>query len=145
MITGHEPSIRKLLNPEEQARIDAKQDAALVKRERQEQQIARDWLAIQQDKKKLRFINPLSFKPSTIAEGHPDFTVWLKGGRTLLIEMKADGGKMSPKQQQVAIEFAELDHPVKIVYGHEQLIRYVQYYMAVNVPPTVSPFAKGND
>jgi len=136
--TGHEPSLRKLLNPQEQARIDAKEAAALVKREREEQKIARDWLKIQQDQKKLRFINPLSFKPSTIAEGHPDFSIWLPNGRCLLIEMKADGGKLSPAQKQAAMHFAELGHPVKIVYGHEQLIRYVQFHLSVNVPATVN-------
>lgn len=43
------------------------------------------------------FVNARPDRESTIAEGHPDFTL-LFGGRTLLIEFKTKDGKTSAKQ-----------------------------------------------
>lgn len=128
MITGREPNILKHLSPEEQAKLTAEERRAIAKCERVEQKLFRSWLGLQREADKLRFINPRTDKPSTIEEGHPDFTIFLKGGRTLLIEMKVEGGKLSPAQEQAILEFTELEHPVFIAWNHVQAIKHVQLH-----------------
>jgi hypothetical protein len=135
MITGYEANIRKCMSPEEAAKATAAQEKALVKREKVSQGLFNTWLKARRDEGKLRFINPEMHKPSTITPGWPDYTILLSGGRTVLIEMKADGGKLSAVQDETIQGLSQLDHPVKIAYGHDQAIRFVQLLLSVAVKP----------
>jgi VRR-NUC domain-containing protein len=135
MITGHEGNIRKCMSPEEAAKVTAEQDAVLVQREKVEQQIFNDWLKARRDEGKLQFISPQMHKPSTIEPGWPDYTILLSGGRTLLIEMKADGGKLSELQREKIQRLTALDHPVQVLFGHDAAIRCVEIFFAWPVKP----------
>ena len=129
MITGREPNIRKLLSPEERAKFDAEQEKALTKREKEEQRIFDDWLRPHFEAGELWVIHPQMNKASTIEPGTPDYTLLLSGGRTLLIEMKTDGGSMSPVQRHAAAALAHLDHPIYIAWGHAKAIAIVQKFL----------------
>ena len=131
MITGREPNILKCLPAEEQARITAAERRAIAKCERTEQKLFRSWLMLQKAAGRLRFVNPRTDKPSTIELGHPDFTIFIKGGRTLLVEMKVEGGELSHEQEEAILEFAQLEHPVFIAWNHVQAIHHVQLNLSV--------------
>ena len=132
-ITGREPNIVACMSPAEQAKQLAAERRAIGKREKVEQKLFRSWLELQRGAGNLRYVNPFSHKPSTIEEGHPDFSIWLKGGQTVLIEMKAEGGTLSPAQKQAALEFNALGHPVFIAWNHVQAINIVQLHLSVSV------------
>lgn len=50
----------------------------------------------------LKFLNPAMHKRSPLPEGHPDFTVFLPGGRTIFFECKTEKGKLSDEQEDFA-------------------------------------------
>ena len=54
------------------------------------------------DAEGILYVTPRSDRESTIAQGHPDFTL-LAGGSALLIEFKVKDGKLS-KEQKARIE-----------------------------------------
>lgn len=131
MITGHEPNIVRCMSPEQQELALADERKAIAKREKMEQRLFSSWLKMQRGNGKLWFINPQSNCKSTIEPGHPDYTIFLKPGRMLLIEMKVEGGKLSSEQDQAILFLQELDHPVHIVWNHVQAINLVQLYLSV--------------
>jgi hypothetical protein len=51
----------------------------------------------------------------------------------LLIEMKVDGGKVSDVQNQAFQKLFFLGHQIKLAYGHDQAIRFVQLLLSVAV------------
>lgn len=65
---------------------------------------------------RIPYINPRSDRESTIAEGHPDFTL-LYGNRVLLIEMKEEKGKLSAKQERRIAELEAAGCKVHVVRG----------------------------
>lgn len=129
MISGREPNIVACMEPQEQAKALAKEHRALVRNERKEQNLFAAWLSLQRDAGKLWFINPRSDKPTTIALGHPDFSIWLSAGRSLLMEFKLPGGTFSKEQREALRRLQLLAHPVVIVATHEDAIRIVQGHL----------------
>lgn len=67
-----------------------------------------------------KFIHHRTDIPSGIEEGAPDFTIFLPGGKTCLIECKTRTGKLSEKQRNWAHEAAKLGHEVKVVFNMPQ-------------------------
>jgi len=79
-----------------------------------EQKVLNTWLNLRKAERKLWPINPRSDKASTIRAGHPDYSIWLPGGRVLLMEMKVPGGVFSQEQFHAIALLEELGHPVQI-------------------------------
>jgi hypothetical protein len=120
VITGREPNIVACMEPAEQAGALAAERRAIARNEIAEQKKFYGWLRRMRRQGKLWFINPRSDKRSTITVGHPDFSVWLPNGRTLLMEFKAPGGKRSPAQEEASTLLDSLGHPVLLIYSAEQ-------------------------
>jgi len=134
MITGREPNIIRCMDPAQRELALADERKAIARREKMEQRLFSSWLKLQRGHGHLWFINPQANKASTIEPGHPDYTIFLKRGRVVLIEMKVEGGKLSPEQEQATLVLETLDHPVHICWSHVGAINVVQLYMSVDQP-----------
>lgn len=86
----------------------------------------------------LPYVNARSDRESTIAEGHPDFTI-LKGGRALLIEFK-DKGQLSAKQKRRIAELEESGNKVHVLRELPAAYRLVTEWAN---PIEVMPVATG--
>jgi hypothetical protein len=76
----------------------------LRKLERDEQKILVSWLNVQEEDGRLVFDWSRTDKKTTNRKGIPDFRIF-RNGRALLGEMKLDGGKLSPEQQEMSDKF----------------------------------------
>jgi hypothetical protein len=94
-----------------------------------EQKIFNAWLNARCAERKLWPVNPRSDKASTIRCGHPDYSLWLPGGKTLLLEMKVPGGTFSPPQLEAIGILAELGHKVEIPASAYQAIEMVRKFL----------------
>ena len=72
---------------------------------------------------------PRSDKATTIRKGHPDWTLFLPGGRVVLMEMKVPGGSFSSEQLGAIGLLEELDHQVWIPDSAHQAIEIVQQFL----------------
>ena len=137
MIRGTEPNIRRLMSPEDRAREEAKQREAeaeySAEREKTEQLLFSKWLKNERKAGTLYWINPRSDVPSTIECGHPDYTIWVKGYAPILIEMKAEGGKLSADQLKVIGELEALEHHVYVAWNHVQASNIVEFYLSNSI------------
>lgn len=68
----------------------------------------------------IQFINPRSDQKSTIYPGHPDFTIFLPNGKTLMIEMKVPGGKLSPPQIGRIAALRSIGHQVEVAWSADE-------------------------
>ena len=131
MITGREPNI--VARMENSSPIKAKAlrrtNAEIARREIDEQKSFYAWLRKQRKADRLCFLWPRSDKATTIQVGHPDFSIWLKGGRTLLLEFKAPFGQLSPEQQQTKELFDRLEHLYLVVHTARQAIDIVEFHL----------------
>jgi len=73
-----------------------------------------------------KFIHSRTDQKSTVEVGAPDFVLFLPGGRTVLIECKAKGGKLSNEQLAWAKELSLLGHYVEVVFSLEEFKRVVE-------------------
>lgn len=62
-----------------------------------------------------KYIHANPARRSTIALGAPDFTIFMPGGITLCVEVKARDGKVDPDQMAWHSEMRRLGHDVRIV------------------------------
>jgi hypothetical protein len=116
MITGREPNIVARMAPAEQARMLQREHRAIARRELDEQKLFAGWLRRLKTHGALHYVWPRGDKRSTIAVGHPDFSVWLPDGMTALFEFKLPGGRVSPEQEQTLELLQSLGHYVYVVY-----------------------------
>ena len=66
-------------------------------------------------------------KPTSIRVGWPDFTILLRGGRSVLIEVKVDGGRIEEDQHKLHEEFArQTGQIVFVVWNYDQFLRVIQ-------------------
>lgn len=63
---------------------------------------------------RIPYLNPRSDRESTIAEGHPDFTL-LMGNRSLFLEFKTEKGKLRPEQVKRIAELERAGNTVHVV------------------------------
>lgn len=121
--------IRDRMSPEDRAKYEAMEIKAsegnLRGRERQEQKILNSWLSLQREEGKLYSINPRSDKASTIRCGHPDYTIFLPNGRVLLMEMKVEGGVLSPEQRECIVELSSLGFTVEVPHSASHAISLI--------------------
>ncbi len=69
---------------------------------------------------RVKYIHARMDKPSCIAVGCQDFTLFLPGGRTFCVELKAKGGKLSPEQLAWRKEMEMLGHKVHVAWSMEE-------------------------
>lgn len=67
-------------------------------------------------------------KVKDLEPGWPDFTL-IHGGRSLLVEMKVDGGESSPDQVRIHAEFEAQGDEVYITWSADQTIRLMRGWM----------------
>lgn len=115
MITGREPNIVARMAPAEQAKVLARERRAIARRELDEQKSFAAILRKLEKRGALHYVWPRSDKRSTIAPGHPDFSVWLAGGRTALFEFKLASGRFSEEQEKTIELLSSLGHYVWVV------------------------------
>lgn len=70
-----------------------------------------------------RYIRARSDRESTIAVGAQDFTIFAPVGRTICIECKAKGGKLSTDQRTWHKEMEMLGHTVHTVWSFEEFLQ----------------------
>lgn len=56
-------------------------------------------------------------KAQGVKPGVPDIIILLSGGRSIFLELKAEGGVLSPDQKQFANDLAQFEHPYHLVKG----------------------------
>lgn len=88
------------------------------------QEQIRQWCFAQWPRWKL--IQARSDQPSTIALGANDMTIFAPGGRILLVECKAKGGKISLDQAAWIKELEILGHTVHVVWSFDEFLSLVQ-------------------
>lgn len=71
---------------------------------------------------KWKFIRCRMDKPSTIAKGAQDFTIFLPNGRTLCVECKKKDGKLDADQLGWAHEMQKNHHTVHVVRSFEEFL-----------------------
>lgn len=115
MITGREPNIVARMAPLEQVKVLAREQQAIARREVDEQKQFAGILRKLKKAGKLHYVWPRGDKRSTIAIGHPDFSVWLSAGETAFFEFKLSNGKVSQEQAETIELLQSLGHPLWIV------------------------------
>lgn len=78
-------------------------------------------------------MNPRMDKPSTIQPGHPDFSVFLKGGQTVFVEMKVPGGVLSPEQIGRIEELRRIGHKVAVCWSALEAIEFIREALGENL------------
>jgi hypothetical protein len=99
------------------------------RKETEEQRVFNAWLKNKFDERKVYSINPRSDKATTIRKGHPDYTIWLPGARMLLLEMKVDGGVLSPEQIQCIELLSDLGFAVELPGSASEAIQSVRKFL----------------
>lgn len=72
------------------------------------------------------FIHARMDKRSTIGNGAPDFTLFLPGGRTLLVECKSKDGQLSDEQKLFSANAQAVGHKVHLVRGYDAFLNLVK-------------------
>lgn len=73
-----------------------------------------------------KFIHSRTDQKSTVEVGSHDFTIFLPNGKTLCVECKAKGGKLSNEQLAWAKELSMLGHGVHVVFSLEEFKKVVE-------------------
>jgi len=132
MITGREPNIVSRMAQAEQAKVLAREHRANARRELDEQKEFAGYLRRLKNKRALHYVWPRGDKRSTIAIGHPDFSVWFKEGHSAFFEFKGERGKFSIEQEQTIELLQSLDHLVFVVASAEQAERIVTKLLSID-------------
>ena len=85
------------------------------------------WLTLH----KIPFIHSRMDKASTIRKGWPDFTI-LCGGRAFCLELKAQGGVLSPEQKQCLADIAATGTPCKVAYSEAEALAWLKQSIPSN-------------
>jgi hypothetical protein len=100
----------------------------LVRLERNEQKILVAWLSLQEEAGKLTFDWSRTDRKTTNRKGMPDFRIY-RDGRALLGEMKMDGAKLSPDQEQMREKFLRSGTEVQLWSSAEVGIRATRNWL----------------
>jgi hypothetical protein len=119
-----EPNLAKLMSTTDQEYYQelgllpdpAKQATTLKRNEIKEQRVFSRLMT----QRRILFINPRSDLKSTIYPGHPDFTIFLPNGRSLFIEMKVPGGRLSPEQIGRIEALRAIGHQVEVAWSADE-------------------------
>lgn len=61
-------------------------------------------------------------------KGYPDLFIFLPRGRCLIIELKVEGGKVTPEQEKHLQEFYELGYTTEVCTGFMEFENTLNYY-----------------
>jgi VRR-NUC domain len=100
----------------------------LVRLERQEQNTLVSWLSLQEEAGKLTFDWSRTDRKTTNRKGIPDFRIY-RGGQVLLGEMKMDGARLSPDQEQMREKFLRSGTEVELWSSAEAGIRATRNWL----------------
>jgi hypothetical protein len=100
----------------------------LIRLERNEQKILVSWLMLQEEAGKLTFDWSRTDRKTTNRKGMPDFRIY-RDGRALLGEMKMDGAKLSPDQEQMREKFLRAGTEVQLWSSAEVGIRATRNWL----------------
>jgi VRR-NUC domain len=100
----------------------------LIRLERNEQKILVNWLSLQEEAGKLTFDWSRTDRKTTNRKGIPDFRIY-RNGRVLLGEMKMDGAKLSPDQEQMREKFLRSGTEVQLWSSAEVGIRAIRNWL----------------
>jgi VRR-NUC domain len=100
----------------------------LIRLERNEQKILVNWLMLQEEAGKLTFDWSRTDRKTTNRKGMPDFRIY-RDGRALLGEMKMDGAKLSPDQEQMREKFLRAGTEVQLWSSAEIGIRATRNWL----------------
>jgi hypothetical protein len=100
----------------------------LVRLERNEQNTLLNWLMLQEESGKLTFDWSRTDRRTTNRKGIPDFRIY-RGGRVLLAEMKMEGAKLSPDQEQMREKFLRSGTEVELWSSAEAGIRATRHWL----------------
>lgn len=131
MITGRETNIVARMEAREQAKVLAGERRAIARRELDEQKSFAAQLRKLKKASALHYIWPRGDKRSTIALGHPDFSVWLPNGMTALFEFKSSGGRFSDEQKETIQLLEFLNHCVHVVGTSADAMRIITALLGV--------------
>jgi VRR-NUC domain len=119
-----EPNLARLMSQEDQQYYrdlglmpDPAKEARTLKRNEINEQRVFSRLMTQ---RRILFVNPRSDQKSTIAVGHPDFTIFLPNGRMFMVEMKVPGGRLSPEQIGRIEALRALGHQVEVCWSADE-------------------------
>jgi VRR-NUC domain len=100
----------------------------LVRLERQEQNTLVSWLMLQEEAGKLTFDWSRTDRKTTNRKGMPDFRIY-RDGQVLLGEMKMEGAKLSPDQEQMREKFLRSGTEVQLWSSAEVGIRATRNWL----------------
>jgi VRR-NUC domain len=100
----------------------------LVRLERQEQNTLVSWLSLQEEAGKLTFDWSRTDRRTTNRKGMPDFRIY-RDGQALLGEMKMEGAKLSPDQEQMREKFLRSGTEVELWSSAEAAIRATRNWL----------------
>lgn len=75
--------------------------------------------------RRVRALGGMSIKLAPIIVGTPDRLVLLPGGRMVLVELKTDTGRLSPRQVAWHAEAARREVPVVVLHGAKEMDEWV--------------------
>ncbi len=75
---------------------------------------------------RVKFVHSRMDRPTGMESGIADFILFLPSGRTICVEAKAKGGKLSNEQMAWHKEMAMLGHHVLVVYSIEEFKILIQ-------------------
>ena len=100
--------------------------ADYLRNERQAQNMFARWLTINE----IYYIQPRADIRSTVRIGHPDFSIFHKG-KTLFIEMKAEGGTLSESQIECAETLRQRGFTVQVCYSALEAIEATREFFSI--------------
>lgn len=80
-------------------------------------------------RQKISVVEPAMTRRSTIAKGHPDMTL-LKDNHCLLLELKAEGGRLSTEQIDRIAHLQECGNDTIVAYSAREAIEAIHAWLA---------------
>jgi hypothetical protein len=117
------PATRKAERTPTRSEIDTKQE---IKFERELHDQFAQWCGTVTPA--IRFVHAQMNRKSTIAEGHPDFTLLWKG-KSVCVEFKVPGADLKPKQRERIADLLVSEVPVLVSSDLGEAIRWTQKHL----------------
>jgi hypothetical protein len=77
------------------------------------------------------YVHSRTDRKSTIAKGHPDFTL-LWGGKGCLVEFKAENGSLSPEQIEKLPEIGRANVPVLVTSSYQAAVSFAMVNLGIS-------------
>ncbi len=139
------PRIKALMSPEDQQALGdishgspepPKPPAAppeiqkITKLERDEQRVFANWLLRHEAQDELSYDWSRTDKRSTSRIGKLDFVIYGAVGKSLHLEFKQPGGRVTPEQAKEIIRLTKLGHVATIVHSADEAIKLTESFFS---------------